>query len=926
MPDRLSPERWRAVIPHLDRVLELPEEQRAPWLAALRESDAPLADDLARLLERREGLAREGFLDAPPVVPAIAPSLAGQAVGGYTLRSLLGQGGMGSVWLADRTDGRFQGQAAVKVLSAALVGRDGEARFEREGSILARLRHPHIAQLVDAGVSPPGHPYLVLERVDGVRIDRYCDDRGLGIEARIRLFLDVLAAVSHAHANLVVHRDLKPSNVLVTSGGQVKLLDFGIAKLLDTGTAGELAALTREGVTALTPEYAAPEQLTGGDVTTATDVYALGVLLYLLLAGRHPAGGDTSTPAELVRAIVDNEPPRLSEAVADEGGPEASAVIAARRATTPRKLRTTLSGDLENIVAKALKKRAPERYTSAEAMADDLRRYLDHRPVRARADSIGYRTRKFVSRNRLAVAAGSVAVLAVLAAAGVAAWQARVAAVQRDRALAQLRRAEATIDFTGFLLAEATPTDERPLTNAELLARGEALIDRRYAADPVNRVLMLLTLAERYEENQQYDRASAVVERAFRESRGIEDVGLRSRATCARARALYDQRQSDESRRAATQLLGEALRDVAAQPDAAGDHSYCLVKEAEILADSLGDPRAIVSADRALAIEEARDGPTGRRFEAGLALANAYLGAGRSVSADGAYRRLMELLEGQGLDRSRDAAIVLNNWGVMWQNAGQHARAVPLCERAVRVARERDTERGAGASLLRALALALCAVGRCTEAVPLMEEALGKARAEGSPRRLVGQLLSAANVYREAGRLDLAARTLEEVERTLKADSRAAPFQYALMDRAHARLSLARGEPTAAVEQARRGLGREADSARAVADTMQLHLVLAEGCNEKREFAPARAAAARALEGATSMLGELTQSLHVGQSRLELGVALAGQGSREAGRAELQRAVENLRVSVGPGAPSTRRALSQLARLDGPPGVPTPVR
>jgi len=428
-------------------------------------------------------------------------------------------------------------------------------------------------------------------------------------------------------------------------------------------------------------------------------------------------------------------------------------------------------------------------------------------------------------------------------------------------------------------------------------------------------VLMLLTLADRYEENQQYDRALALMERAFRESRGIADVGLRARAGCARARVLFDQSRNPEATRAATQLMGEALREVAAQPDAAGDLAYCLVKEAEILTDSDGDPRGIASAERALAIEEARGGPIGRRFEAGLAVANAYLGAGRSVSADRAYRRLMELLEGQGLDRSRDAAIVLNNWGVMWQNAGQHARAVPLCERAVRVARERDTERGAGASLLRALALALCAVGRCSEAVPLMEEALGKARAEGSPRRLVGQLISAANVYREAGRLDLAARTLEEVERMLKADSRAAPFQYALTDRAHARLSLARGEPAAAVEQARRGLGREPDSDRAVADTLQLHLVLAEGCNERGDFAAARVAAERALQAATSMLGELTHSLHVGQSRVELGVALAGQGNLEAGRGELRLALDNLRNSVGPDAPSTRRALAQLERL-----------
>ncbi len=197
---------------------------------------------------------------------------------------------MGSVWLARRSDGRFEGKVAVKLLNVSLVGRAGETRFEREGHLLARLTHPNIARLVDAGVSAIGQPYLVLEYVLGAPIDRYCDHKALSIDGRLRLFLDVLAAVAHAHANLIVHRDIKPSNVLVATDGQVKLLDFGIAKLLEEeGGAAEATALTREGGGALTPEYAAPEQVTGGAITTATDVHALGTLLYVLLAGRHPA-------------------------------------------------------------------------------------------------------------------------------------------------------------------------------------------------------------------------------------------------------------------------------------------------------------------------------------------------------------------------------------------------------------------------------------------------------------------------------------------------------------------------------------------------------------------------------------------------------------------------------------------------------------
>src|SRR6185436_16478233 len=226
-------------------------------------------------------------------------------------------------------------------------GRGEGERFQREGNILARLRHPHIAHLIDAGLSSAGQPYLVLEHVDGQPIDAYCNAAGLGVEARIRLFLDVAEAVAHAHANLIVHRDLKPSNVLVSFEGRVKLLDFGIAKLLEAEMpGGEPSPLTREGGAALTPEYAAPEQVTGGPITTATDIYALGVLLYLLLAGRHPAGDARQAPADLLKAIVETEPLRLSDAAQDN------------------RLRRLLRGDLDTIVAKALKKDARERYAS----------------------------------------------------------------------------------------------------------------------------------------------------------------------------------------------------------------------------------------------------------------------------------------------------------------------------------------------------------------------------------------------------------------------------------------------------------------------------------------------------------------------------------------------------------------------------------
>jgi serine/threonine protein kinase len=250
----ISPDRWRTLSPHLDEALEMETAERDAWLASLRTVDPALAADLASLLTEHETLHASRFLERAVLDPRVAPapSLEGQVLGAYRLVSLIGQGGTGSVWLAERCDGRFQGRAAIKLLNIALIGRAGEERFRREGTFLAHLRHPRIAHLIDAGVSAAAQPYLVLEYVDGQSIDRYCDERTLTVESRIRLFLDVLEAVAHAHANLIVHRDLKPANVLVSVDGEVKLLDFGIAKLVEanaewgSGGTAHASALTRE--------------------------------------------------------------------------------------------------------------------------------------------------------------------------------------------------------------------------------------------------------------------------------------------------------------------------------------------------------------------------------------------------------------------------------------------------------------------------------------------------------------------------------------------------------------------------------------------------------------------------------------------------------------------------------------------------------
>ena len=263
---------------------------------------------------------------------------------------------MGSVWLAHRSDGRFEGQAAVKFLNLALMGRGGAERFRREGQVLAKLVHPGIARLIDAGIVDGGQPYLMLEYVDGEPIDVWCDAHALDLESRVRLFIEVLRAVQYAHSNLILHRDLKPANILVTRESRVKLLDFGIAKLLDDPTQGaQPTELTQLAGRAFTPEYAAPEQIRGEDVTTATDVYALGVLLYRLLSGEHPTALPTVAAVEQLRAVIEAVPARLSVAVARTT--HHSAAMHARTVTLPAK---ALRGDLDNIAAKALKK-APAR-------------------------------------------------------------------------------------------------------------------------------------------------------------------------------------------------------------------------------------------------------------------------------------------------------------------------------------------------------------------------------------------------------------------------------------------------------------------------------------------------------------------------------------------------------------------------------------
>jgi eukaryotic-like serine/threonine-protein kinase len=500
----LSPEQWQKVSPYLDQALTLSDQERERWLADLRMKDPALARQISALLDNHYSAQQEGFLETSPPLPSQSKSLAGETVGPYRLLSEIGRGGMGMVWLAERSDGRFQRRAAVKFLSVGLGGRGGAERFKREGAILGRLSHPNIAELLDAGVTPAAQPYLVLEYVDGEPIDRYCKHKKLDIQQRCRLFLDVLAAVAHAHANLIIHRDIKPSNVLVNRDGQVKLLDFGIAKLLEgEGSDGSATLLTHEAGSALMPEHAAPEQVMGVPVTTATDVYGLGVLFYGLLTEKHPAGLGVHTPAGLVKAIVDTEPQRMSEVVAD-------------------RLRRQLQGDLDTIVAKALKKDPRERYASVTTLADDVNRYLRTEPISARPDTVVYRVKKFVGRNRLVVGLATVALLAVIAGVVGILVQAQTARRQRDLAFRERDRANRITSFMTdmFKLADPAENAAKDVTAREVLDKTAKDIDSGLAKDPQLRAQMMQVMGGAYMNLGQYKQAEALLRRAVELSRG----------------------------------------------------------------------------------------------------------------------------------------------------------------------------------------------------------------------------------------------------------------------------------------------------------------------------------------------------------------------------------------------------------------------
>ena len=513
-----------------DRLLRAAQALAPPERAAFLETACPDDEDLRRDLERMfyENTETEvgptpETLAAKRILPIREeePTRVGQRIGPYNVERQLGHGGMGEVYRGLREE-PFKQYVAIKVIRQGMNTREVLQRFEMERHILASLDHPHIARLIDGGRTEDGLPYLVMDYVDGIPIDTYCDRHKLSLEDRIGLFRDVCAAIQYAHQNLVVHRDLKPSNILVTSTGEIKLLDFGIAKVLNPHLTPGDVPITRTNLRMMTPEYASPEQVKGEAITTASDVYALGVLLYELLTGHRPYRLKQRMLHEIARIIVEEEPTRPSTVVTQveetlNKETLSPRVIGENRSLAAEQLKKRLRGDLDNIVMKALQKRPVYRYATVKELSDDLERHLDGLPVLAQAGSAAYRVHKFVRRHRVSVVAASLVLVSLVGGLGAALWQATVADRARVQAEEERARSQQVVQYLEGVFSAAAPANRRPgsLTARELLDRGVERIDDELSDQPGLQAAMLTTLGRVYTKLSVLDTAQVMLDRSL---------------------------------------------------------------------------------------------------------------------------------------------------------------------------------------------------------------------------------------------------------------------------------------------------------------------------------------------------------------------------------------------------------------------------
>jgi serine/threonine-protein kinase len=710
----LPAERWRRISALLDEVLDQEGARRREHLRRACAGDPDLEREVLAYLDVGE---RAGdFLDGSPIddlatatadpdapVPP-ADEVPDAPLGPYRLVRRIGRGGMGVVYLATRADGQFDKQVALKLVRRGLDTDEILERFRRERQILARLEHPHIARLLDGGIAPDGRPYLVMDYVQGEPITTFCNRQAAGIEERLRLFREVCETVQYAHRNLIIHRDLKPSNILVNDAGEVKLLDFGVAKLLADGEHEGSPTLTRAGLRPMTPEYAAPEQLLDAPLTTAADVYSLGVVLHELLTGRRPerAGMDGGTTGSKGSGA---------------GLPLPSRVVA-REQTRAGRLRRALQGDLDTIVLKALQPDPARRYRTVEALVEDLDRHRDGLPIRARRDTWGYRAGKFLSRHAWGTAAAALVALSLAGGMAGTLWQAR----QARREAAKAREVK---EFTMRLFEVSDPHQGHPvdLSARDLLDRGARRIDEELRTQPEIQAEMMQMLVRIDMTLGNFESGTTLLERS---------LTLRRRLN------------GDDSLEVAS-----ALHDLGAMQSEKGDY-----KEAEA---TLRD---------ALTRRERRLGPDDAGLAPILSNLGEVLAAtGKYEEGERAYRRALAINRRALGEDDLEVAMSLSDLGTLLYSHGRFGEAGDLLREALRIREARTPETDYDTNTVRHnLGGTLAAQGDFEAAVPLLRQVVKSRRASLGPRHplLAVSLDVLANALREQGDYDEAAALFAE--------------------------------------------------------------------------------------------------------------------------------------------------------------------
>ena len=889
--------------------LDLERDARATYLERACAGEPELHDAVMRLLEAAE--QPESMLwDRGAQAGTIWHELAGDAespesiparIGAYGVVRELGRGGMAVVYLAERADADFKQRVAIKVVQYHMASDAVRRRFGQERAILASLNHPAIAKLFDGGTTDDGRPYFAMELVEGEPIDRYCDSHGLALAARLRLFLVVAQAVQHAHRNLVVHRDLKPTNILVTHDGQVKLLDFGIAKLLDPGELPEGGALTLHSALPMTPQCASPEQIRGERITTASDVYQLGLLLYQLLTGRYPYCAQATDRRSLAQAICEQEPTRPSTAVSRTPAPEGTAVPEVLG--PERLLYHHLRGDLDSIILMALRKEPEKRYASVDQFGQDIERHLQGLPVHARRSTLRYRASKFVRRHARGLSAAAAAGALFVA---LTAYYLYSLAAERDAARFEAARAEASNEFMSMMLEQVGPGG-RPMTMVELLDGGLKLLDRQYRGDPRFVAHMLLQMSRRYRELDDATRERQVLARAESIALAVRDDELLAQVHCVIVESLI---AGNDLEGAQTHMeQGKQIFARVSDPPLELQVD-CLRAEAHILRRGPSRQAALPLLERARVLLEDAGATRGLPYSATLNdLGTLHFLAGDFRKTLEVDRLILDAMERNGRGGTLGMAIAVGNLGQTHYRLGEILQAEELGRSALDRMRSHEETQAVPAGQKAAYAITLIRLDRAAEAERLLAEAQAQSRADEN------QFWAAITAF-QRGRALLALGRHGESEDQFglanaiwSSDPVGNTDRLADLERCRAELDLARGNAADARARIAKLLALsefpEQRSApflpAALRTAARIELVLGMSAEAER-FAQA------ALETAEVVARDPAQSADVGEALLLLGLAQRARNAMPAAARSFERAGESLANSLGAGHPLTLEA------------------